>query len=146
MRRSEASLAVIRGRRDGQPRRLALWNEKWAAFHLVGGHRRPDETYLACMTREIFEELGLRDGPDCRVEPTPLAHLDYTAWSDHARVDTEYAMELFAVELSEDAERSLVGNPWARWLGDDEIRSGRCHDGRPVSPTMGLLLARAGLF
>jgi 8-oxo-dGTP pyrophosphatase MutT (NUDIX family) len=146
MRKSEAALAVIRRARDSGSRWLALWNAKWDAFHFVGGHRHPGETFRECMVREISEELGLRDGTDCRVEPAPLAHLDYTAWSNHARVDTEYAMELFAVELFEHAERSLDSNPSVRWLTDDEIRLERCQDGRPVSPTMGFLLARAELL
>jgi 8-oxo-dGTP pyrophosphatase MutT (NUDIX family) len=146
MRKSEASLAVIRRPRDGGSRWLALWNVKWDAFHFVGGHRHPGETYRDCMVREILEETGLRDGIDCHVEPGPLAHLDYTAWSNHARADTEYTMELFAVDLDEHAERALEGNPSVRWLTDDEIRSERCRDGRPVSPTMGFLIARAEIL
>jgi 8-oxo-dGTP pyrophosphatase MutT (NUDIX family) len=146
MRRSEAALAVIRRPSDGGSRWLALWNAKWAAFHFVGGHRRPDESYRDCLIREIFEELGLREGGDCVVDPTPLAHLDYTAWSKHALAETRYEMELFAVVLDKHAEQSLYGNPSVRWLSDDEIRSERCKDGRPVSSTMGFLLARAELF
>jgi 8-oxo-dGTP pyrophosphatase MutT (NUDIX family) len=146
MRKSEAALAVIRRPRDGGSRWLALWNAKWDAFHFVGGHRRPGESFRECLVREVAEELGLRDGIDCRVAPTPMAHLDYTAWSSHARANTEYTMELFAVELVEDAERALEGHASVRWLSDDEIRSGRCRDGRPVSPTMGFLIAKAGIL
>jgi 8-oxo-dGTP pyrophosphatase MutT (NUDIX family) len=146
MRRSEASLAVIRRPADRGWSWLSLWNAKWDAFHFVGGHRHPDETYRDCLVREALEELGLRDGIDCHVAPNPLAHLDYTAWSNRARAETEYAMELFAVDLDERAEASLRNNPAVRWLSDDEIRLGRCGDGRPVSSTMGWLIAKAGLL
>jgi 8-oxo-dGTP pyrophosphatase MutT (NUDIX family) len=145
MRRSEAALAVIRRPFEGGSRWLAIWNVKWDAFHFVGGHRRPDEAFNDCLVREIFEELALRDGIDCHVEPTPMAHLVYTAWSNHARADTDYSMELFDVTLEEQAEPSLRANPAVRWLTDDEIRFERCRDGRPVSPTMGFLIAKAGL-
>ena len=142
MRTSEASLAVIR---DG-PRWLALWNVKWDAFHFVGGHRLPGETYRDGLVRELLEEVNLVDGPDCVVALHPIAHLDYTAWSNHARADTAYSIELFAVDLPEAARIALEANPAARWLTDDEIRFERCRDGRPVSPTMGFLIAKAGLL
>jgi 8-oxo-dGTP pyrophosphatase MutT (NUDIX family) len=145
MRKSEASLAVIRCPRETGSRWMALWNVKWDAFHFVGGHRRPGESFRDCLVREIFEELGLRDGIDCHVAPTPLAHLAYTAWSNHARADTDYKMELFAVTLEERAVPALRANPAVRWLTDDEIRFERSRDGRPLSPTMGFLIAKAGL-
>ncbi len=145
MRRSEASLALVRRIGVDGSRWLALWNVRWDAFHLVGGHRRPDEGFRDCLVREIYEELGLRDGLDCRVEPVPQAHLAYTAWSNHARAETDYTMELYTVTLEDRAEPILGDNPAVRWLTESEIQYERCRDGRPVSPTMGFLIAKAGI-
>jgi hypothetical protein len=95
------------------------------------------------MVRELGEELGLREGVDFRLVPEPLAHLEYTAWSESAGAETAYTMELFEVELVEPAARQKVdANPANRWVTKEEIRSERAEHGEPVSPTMGLILSR----
>lgn len=46
-------------------------------------------------------------------------------------------MELFEVELASEAARRTVDADTAnQWLTPDEIRIGRTHDRRAVSPTM----------
>ena len=139
-RRSEAAVALIRRESDGQTLWLAQWNRKWQAYHFVAGHRRPDETFRECLVRELGEELGLRADVDCTAAAEPLARVEYSAWSESARAETQYTMELFAVELTSAARASADEDPRNRWLSGPEIASQRCQDGRPVSATMQRLL------
>src|SRR5437899_12852391 len=98
-RRSERAAALIR---EAKGRRwLARWNAKWGAYHLVAGHRLPDESFRDCIRRELNEELGLRDPSDFTVAGEPAARLEYSAYSRSAGVETAYVMELFDVRLAE---------------------------------------------
>ena len=98
------------------------------------------------MIREIGEELEIVAGQDFLVADQPLAHLDYTAWSDGARQETHYVMELFEVQLLGEAARQRVeSDARNRWLTEQEIHEKRCSDGSPVSETMGLLLEAQGI-
>ncbi len=140
VRRSEAAVAVIRRVQDGQTFWLAQWNPKWQAYHFVGGHRRPEESFRECLTREVGEELGLVEGADFQMSPAFPIHLEFTDFSESARTETDYIMELFALELDSRAIPKVEGNPENRWLTEAEIEAGRTHDGRPVSTTMRRLL------
>jgi hypothetical protein len=72
-----------------------------------------------------------------------LAHLDYVAWSESARAQTSYTIELFVVRLISDSAHEVVdADMKTRWLTNAEIRSGRCGDGRPVSQSMAYVLDR----
>jgi 8-oxo-dGTP pyrophosphatase MutT (NUDIX family) len=142
MRQSIASVALIRRQQDNQTLWLAQWNPRWQKYHFVSGHKRPDETFRECMGREIGEELGLSEDIDFQLPAAPLAHLEYTAWSDSAGAETAYTMELFEVDLIGSAAREKVEiNPENRWLTEEDIRSESCKDGKPVSATMTLLLS-----
>src|SRR5271163_3435974 len=99
MRQSEAAVALIHRRRDGQDFWLAQWNTKWCAYHFVAGHRRDDETFRECVVREIAEELHLVVGTDYRVATEPATHLEFVDFSRSAQSQTCYIMELFAVNL-----------------------------------------------
>jgi 8-oxo-dGTP pyrophosphatase MutT (NUDIX family) len=146
MRQSAAAVALIRRQNDGQTLWLAQWNPRWQKYHFVSGHKRPDETFLQCMVRELGEELGLEEGTGFRVAAEPLAHLEYTAWSESAGAETRYTLELFEVELvGAVAQQRVDADPANRWLTREEIRLERCEDGKPVSPTMARLLPKAGL-
>jgi hypothetical protein len=145
MRRSEAAVALIRRERDGQTSWLAQWNPRWQAYHFVSGRRHPGESFRECLVREILEELHLGEGADYAVAAGPPRHLEYTAWSEGARAETRYTMELFEVVLADDQARQRVdADPRNRWLGEAEIRSRRCVDGKAVSATMGSLLSEVG--
>jgi len=143
MRRSIAALAQICKKEDGQLRWLAQWNPNWKAFSFVGGHKRAEESFRECMVREIGEELGLVEGTDFVMAGTPAAHLEYNAWSHGAREETAYTMELFDVQLEPSARAAIEANSANRWLSEDEIRTGRSADGRPVSETVSLILTKA---
>ncbi len=147
-RRSRAAMALVSDWRGAERFWLARWNENWKAFHLVGGHLLPGETFRNALAREMTEELGLRNLVDSIVSPEPKAHLEYTADSRSAGVATRYETELFEVWILGEARRSLDRDPSVRWLGESEILLGRCDepDGRPVSPTMRFLLEKVGLF
>ena len=56
---SEASLALIRAPGSGtEAPWLMQWNTKWQAMHWIGGHKeRDDPSDLACVLREVHEEL-----------------------------------------------------------------------------------------
>lgn len=146
MRQSNAAVALIRRLQDGQTHWLAQWNPRWQKYHFVSGHRRPEETFRECMVRELGEELGLHEGVDFQIPTGSPAHFEYTAWSESAAANTAYTVELFEVELVSFVARQKVDTDTQnRWLTDEEIRSKRCEDGKPVSPTMGLLLSMPGL-
>jgi 8-oxo-dGTP pyrophosphatase MutT (NUDIX family) len=145
MRRSEAAVALIRRQQDGQTCWLAQWNAKWQRFHFISGHRRPDETFRACLVREVAEELGLQESRDYVIAAGPPMPLEFTAWSESAQTETAYHMELFEVELTGvEARRTVDADPQNRWLSEPEIRAERGHDGRPISPTMARVLDAVG--
>jgi len=118
MRESQGALALIRRPgRDG-PEHLVQWNEKWGALHLVGGHRRPEESFHDCLCRELTEELAVQPGVDCRVAERPLAHLEYAAFSQSAGEETAYTMELFEVGLAPAVVAQVSGDPRNAWVGE----------------------------
>jgi len=146
LRRSEGGIAVIsRAGRGGRPEWLAQWNEGWGAFFLIGGHREGGESFRACVTREVGEELGL--APDTYAVGNPVARLQYVAPSRSAGELTEYDQHLYAVSLS-DAAREAVGEDERRlalrWVSAGEVRRQEAEDGRPVSETVELLLDLSG--
>jgi 8-oxo-dGTP pyrophosphatase MutT (NUDIX family) len=141
MRQSEAAVALVRRERDGRTHWLARWNPKWRAFHLVAGHRRPGESFRACLVRELAEELGLDEGPGYTASEEPRARLEFTAWSVSARTETRYTMEVFDVAPGDAALRSIALDPANRWLAAEEVRAGRTEDGEAVSPTMRSILS-----
>ena len=143
MRQSTAAVALIRRQQRGQTVWLAQWNPGWQRYHFVAGHKRPNETFRECAEREIGEELDLQKGSDFTVDEEPLAHLEYTAWSEGAKAETNYTAELFQVELNGYAAWERVeANTANRWLSKEEIRSGHCGDGAPVSETMRFFLSK----
>src|SRR3712207_3090882 len=99
-RQSVGAVALVRRQDQGQALYLAQWNRTWGAFHLIGGHKRPQESFPECLIREVGEELGLAEGTDFAVPAEPLAHLEFEAWSESARVETSYVLEVFEVELT----------------------------------------------
>ncbi len=146
MRTSLAALALLRrAAANGRVEYLGQWNEGWHAFHFVGGHKRDSESFRDCCVREVSEELGLTDGQGFRVAAERRSHLRYIHWSERAKADTAYTVELFDAELLGAAAQAVESDPNNRWLTEGDIRAGRCGDGRAVSPTMLRILSLAGL-
>jgi hypothetical protein len=145
MRESVAAMALIRRASPHGTQWLTQWNDRWEAFHLIGGTRE-DETFRRCCAREVAEELDLEEGAGFRVADEPAAQLEYVACSRSARVETKYVVELFDVELLGDAADAVTRDPANRWVGADEIVAQRCHDGKRVSETTQALLRMAGLL
>ena len=85
MRQSIGAEALICRQDEGQALYLAQWNQRWQKYNFVGGHKQPDETFRQCLEREINEELHLQKDVDFVVAGEPLAHVDYTSWSESAR-------------------------------------------------------------
>lgn len=146
LRQSEGGIAIIRrAGRSGRPEWLAQWNEKWAAFFLIGGHREAGESFRECVTREVAEELEL--DPAAYTVGDPLARLQYLAPSRSAGELTEYDQHLYPVALSE-AARKLIDDGekrlGLRWLSAAEVRRHEAEDGRPVSETVEVLLDLSG--
>jgi 8-oxo-dGTP pyrophosphatase MutT (NUDIX family) len=144
MRKSQAALALICRQGPAGTEYLVQWNAKWQALHLVGGHRRPDESFRDCLVRELAEEIGLAPG-DGRVAERPFAHMEYRAFSRSAGVETLYVIELFEVELSAAVLDAVAADPVNAWVEPHTIREGRAADGRAVSATVRLLFEKAGL-
>jgi 8-oxo-dGTP pyrophosphatase MutT (NUDIX family) len=147
MRKSISAFALIRSRdENGQMRWLARWNDYWQAYNFVGGHTLPNESFRACLIREISEELELVEGIEFTVSGEPVAHLEYCGWSSRASQPTEYAIDLFDVELEVGSNEKIMRDPANRWLLESEMHSLVCSDGRPVSTTMPDLLSKASLW
>jgi len=145
MRASEASFAVISRIRGRQALWLARWNRRWQAYNFVGGHKRQEEGFRACLLREIHEELGLAPDSDFRVASEPLGYYEYMGYSESAHQETHYAVEPFRVEpASAEVWRKLNTCSWNRWLAAAEIRAQSSSDGRAISRTMMLILDRVG--
>lgn len=141
LRKSVASIALICRKWNGSFRWLARWNRNWGCYNFVGGHKHEDETFRECVIREIGEEIGLDEDRDFRVDAEPVSHLNFVAWSENARSETFYSIDLFAVELfGEKARKTLASSANLRWLNREEIVAQECADGKPVSPTMTRLL------
>src|SRR5262245_52404020 len=146
MRSSVAAFALIRRAvAGGRVEYLGQWNDGWHAYHFVGGHQRDGESFRDCCIREVAEELDLVECRDFRVADERRNHLRYIHFSERAKVETDYTAELFDVELLEDAARVVEADSDNRWLTESDIRTGRCRDGRAVSPTMLRILSLAGL-
>ena len=147
MRSSVAAIALIQREAGGQTQWLARWNSSGNAFSFVGGHKAEHETFRDCLIREIAEELGLVPDADFLIAEKAHSHLEYIAWSDGARAQTAYTMELYPVDLTGDFSHEKIDNdPANRWLEPSEIQSSRTKDGKAVSGTMALLLEMAGLL
>jgi hypothetical protein len=136
LRQSRASCALIR---DAGGRLLLQWNEKWGVMNLVSGHLEPEDqgSYLACMVRELHEELwpgrfpeigkampevlrlGAGMAPGDEVEGREWGdpfvariafcrELGFQAFSESARQRTEYRFSVYAVELSPEGREALT--------------------------------------
>src|SRR5947209_7142008 len=117
VRQSFAAVALIRREAQGQVLWLTRWNVHWNSFHLIAGHKRPDESFRDCLRREIVEELALRERTDFTVADEPLLHLEYTAWSERAHAETAYTAELFPVQLAGESVCDRPGDdPRVRWV------------------------------
>jgi len=140
-RQSVAAMALVRRQEQGRTLYLAQWNLNWRALNLVGGHKRPDESFRECLVREIGEELGLALGDDYLVPDDPPLRLEFDAFSDGAWEPTFYQLEIFPVVLHGDSVlEKIAANPDNRWVTEDEILAGRCNDSTRVSPTMTRIL------
>jgi 8-oxo-dGTP pyrophosphatase MutT (NUDIX family) len=145
MRRSPAGLALIRREVSGQTVYLVQWNANWQRYSLVGGHKRDDETFRDCLIRELAEELGLRVDADPAVSDQPVVRAEYTCWSESARQETHYEIELFDVTVRTPFVLAQIDdNQLNRWVSLGEIRNARCDDGRPIDASVDRLLRKTG--
>jgi len=147
MRISQAGLACVR--RDGPtgPEYLAQWSAKWGMYSLVGGHVEAGETFRECCAREVAEELYLPPSA-FTVADSPLAPtVEYTTISGGAKVETQYRMELYAVDLLTPAAVAKVSAmPTNRWLSVAEILAERTTDDKPISAQVKTVFALSGVF
>jgi len=147
MRTSVAAFALFRRAAPaGHVEYLVQWNSGWNAFHFIGGHKHDGESFRDCCVREVTEELGLIEGQGFRVAAERHSRLRYVHWSESAKAETDYTIELFDAELLGDAARQVETDSDNRWVKEADIRAGHCRDGRAVSPTMLRILALAGLM
>lgn len=152
MRVSQAGLACIRRAGPdgptGEPQFLTQWSQKWGMYSLIGGHVEPGETFRECCVREVAEELGLTAGVDYTVADQPLAPtVEYVAMSGGSKVETQYRMELYAVELLTQAAQAAVdANPANRWLTVAEIQAERTADDTPISAQVKTNFTRNGVL
>jgi len=145
MRKSDGAVAVVQRAESSITLFLARWNRHWESYNFVSGHRRQAESFRECIIREIVEELNLESETDFCVSAEPLIHLEYTGWSESAKVQTFYTMELFAAMLTEESSRKVNDDLLNRWVNRQEILNGKCENGKRISPTMQFFLDKAAL-
>src|SRR5438477_9623477 len=107
-RQSIASIAIITRPDAGGMRWLAQWNEKWQSFNFVSGHKESGETFRECIVREIKEELSLSETVDFDVSPAPRLHVEFTAFSKRAGIETDYFIEAFDVTICNEAAYRII--------------------------------------
>lgn len=148
MRVSRAGLACITRMGASGPEYLTQWSEKWQMFSLVGGHVEDGETFRECCVREIEEELELKPGLGFRVAEQPVRpRLEYVAMSGGAKVETQYVVELYEVELLGSVALDAVqANPANRWLTRDEIEARLTYDGQPISAQVQTVFTLSGVW
>lgn len=145
MRRSVASMALIRCETETQTLWLAQWNEASNSFSFVGGQKHDHESFRECLVREIADQLGFHEGKDVLVASAPLEHLEYTEVSRSTGEQTEYIIELFDVVLTGSSTRSTIdANPVNRWLSEPEIMAEACNEDRPIDPNLKRFLTKLG--
>ena len=117
MRKSIASIALIRREAESQTLWLARWDEGWKSYRFVGGHKKDGESFRECLIRGIAEKLGLKEGRDVFVASAPLENMTYTDVSRSTGEPTEYITELFDVALTDAATQSAIdANPANRTI------------------------------
>jgi 8-oxo-dGTP pyrophosphatase MutT (NUDIX family) len=147
MRKSLGAVALIARQSQGRKEWLAQWNKHWNSFNFVAGHKLPHESFRECVIRELLEELSIAEQRDYLVGDSPLARLEYIAFSRSAREQTAYTVELFEVSLlGRQVEEKVEATPTNRWLAEDEIAMKKTSQGAAVSETMSLLLDKARLW
>lgn len=145
MRESIGAVAIISREGPNGTEWLARWNSNWNSYGLVGGHKRDSESFRECIVREIHEELGLTEDRGVCIAPEPVADLHYTAWSERAKAETAYTLEVFHVDLQDIAFLGeILENMNCRWLTASEIRGRSCKDGTSISSTIQLVLEKIG--
>jgi 8-oxo-dGTP pyrophosphatase MutT (NUDIX family) len=147
LRTSEGGLAAIVRKVADRREWLVIWNGRWGAFFLVGGHRLPHETFRECVVREVGEELA---GPfgmaasEYMVATTPTHQHRFRAVSGSTNQWTDYTLEVFAVTLTPAALGRLAdppaGAPRIAWVTDAEIHALETSGGQPISPTVEIVL------
>lgn len=143
MRTSLAAFALL----VVDERWLVRWNERWAAFNLVGGHKEDDETFRQCCLREVNEELGLVPEVDFTVTAEPIKQIEYDSYSKSAGTMTRYTFELFEMALTSDkALETINADPENLWIDDAAILRKQTPDGRAISDTVERVLRMAGLI
>jgi 8-oxo-dGTP pyrophosphatase MutT (NUDIX family) len=143
-RESISAFAIICRQDQGRTVFLTQWNLHWRALNLVGGKKRPEESFQQCVVREIQEELRLSPGEDFTlVDQRPL-RMEFEAFSDGAWELTAYTMEVFRIVLSgEEVLARIAANADNRWVTESEILGGRCTDGTRISPTVARIVLAA---
>ena len=133
-RTSIASVAIITRGQGGRTKWLCQWNGNWERYFLVGGHQEPkDRDALACLAREVKEELGIVHETDYTVQSCKT--LKYVGWSTSSWQQTAYTISAFDVELRPGVMAKLGKKSENRWLSKQEVLWERCAGPRLVSPT-----------
>ena len=131
MRKSEAGLALItRVNSRQETEYLAMWNDKWNAYSLIGGHVEDGETFRQACLREIVEEIEC-DQTEIKVSAYSYATLRFREYSSAARQETDYHWQAFVALASEEALARLPEN--CVWVSVNQIRAGRTADGKPIA-------------
>ena len=125
---------------------LSQWNARWNAYSLVGGHKRPEETFRECLIREMQEELFHLVKEDFAIPNEPIIHLEFERWSESAIERTMYKVELFKAEIIDYAFDRILRDPDNRLLQEDEILAHQTFDQKKVSSTVEFLLRKAGFL
>ena len=140
-------IALIRHPDRGEGLWLALWNTEARQFEFVTAPRLESESYRECIDREIAWRLRLRRSRDYIVSSVARLHLDAPLPSPGDAGVTFFVVEFYVVDLyGGSAWVTVNNNPDTRWLSSQELLSGECHEGKPVSGQLVMLLKKADVI
>jgi len=123
---------------------LLKWSPLQQAFEFVGGHQESDETARECAIGRTSEQLDGLEETDFLIGKHPVARLRDQVLSQHAGGDTLRDTTLFSGEIQPSALPRLKQVSKIAWATEQVIAVGKTTDGRRISLTAQLALAKTG--
>lgn len=143
----QASIALIRHHEQPEQHWLAFWKESEQHFSFVVAERLEKESWRECLDRDLAWELNLRRGKDYLISSMARLHFEEATVDRESSEPAKLEIEFYVVDPYGKAGRAAFDSlPDARWLSNDELRSGRSTDGKEIDSWLVELLRKADLL